>query len=84
MPPSAEARRLARMAREWNVNIHYDAWLAACVPARAAAVLAAVLGRGRLLPTHTICPAADAGEHAPTQPEGLAETPSIPVRHRRQ
>jgi hypothetical protein len=27
------------MAQEWNVNIHYDARLAACVPARAAAVL---------------------------------------------
>ena len=26
------------MAHEWNVNIHYDARLAACVPARAAAV----------------------------------------------
>ena len=69
MPPPAEARRLARLAREWNVNIHYDARLAACVPARATAALAAVLGRGRLLPTHTICPAADAGERARPSPK---------------
>ena len=30
---------LAGMDGRWNVNIHYDARLAACVPASAAAVL---------------------------------------------
>ena len=36
------------MAQEWNVNIHYDARLAACVPARAAAVLDVGCGDGFL------------------------------------
>jgi hypothetical protein len=43
----AEAGRLARIAQEWNVNIHYDARLAACVPARAAAVLNVGCGDGQ-------------------------------------
>ena len=33
------------MAQEWNANIHYDARLAACVPARAAPVRRLLFGR---------------------------------------
>src|SRR5215470_12032801 len=40
--------RLGRMDGLWNANIHYDARLAACVPAAAAAVLDAGCGDGFL------------------------------------
>lgn len=47
-PPPPGAGRLTRMAKEWNVKLHYDARLAECVPASATTVLDVGCGDGSL------------------------------------
>jgi ubiquinone/menaquinone biosynthesis C-methylase UbiE len=66
-PDTIRPGRLGRMAGPWNTNIHYDARLAACVPAAARAVLDVGCGDGflaaRLAPRvpHVVAIDVDAG-----------------------